>query len=176
LPELKVERRNFVKEKVDNSPKTQKRSVVFPIETLEQIDKLAIKKNVYASEIIREFIEKGLSVNGYEENIDMITDIIHQEIEASIKSLANRLAGMINRLTIISAAAYYANITIISDLIDKDRYSSFEKIERAARKRALSYANMKSGDAIAKFMDDEEVKKAVAEIKGGNASYVDFDV
>jgi len=165
-----------VKEKTDTSPKTQKRSVVFSTETLEQIDKLAIKKNVYASEIIREFIEKGLAVNGYEENIDMITDIIHQEIEASIKSLANRLAGMINRLTIISAAAYYANITIISDLIDKDRYSSFEKIEKAARKRALSYANMKSGDAIAKFMDDEEVKKAVAEIKGGDASYVDFDV
>ncbi len=159
-----------------NTPKTQKRSVVFSTDTLEQIEKLAIKKNVFASDIIREFVEKGLTINGYEENIDMITAIIHQEIETSIKSLANRLAGMINRLTIISAAGYYANIAIISDLIDKDRYSSFEKIEKLARKRALVYANMKSADAIAAFMDDEEMKKAIAEIKGGTPAYVDFDV
>lgn len=156
--------------------KTQKRSVVFSTETLEQIEKLAIKKNVFASDIIREFVDKGLAVNGYEENIDTITAIIHQEIEISIKALANRLAGMINRITIISAAGYYANIATVSDLIDKDRYSSFEKIEKLARKRALVYANMKSADAIATFMDDEEMKKAITEIKGGIQPRVDFDV
>ena len=158
------------------APKTQKRSVVFSTENLEQIEKLAIKKNVFASDIIREFVGKGLAVNGYEENIDTITAIIHQEIEASIKSLANRLAGMINRLTIISAAGYYANIAAVSDLIDKDRYSSFEKIEKLARKRALVYSNMKSSDAIAVFMDDEEMKKAITEVKGGTPTYVNFDV
>ena len=157
-------------------PKTQKRSVVFTSETLEQIEKLAIKKNVFASDIIRGFVEKGMAVNGYEENIDTITAIIHQEIETSIKSLANRLAGMINRLTIISAAGYYTNIATVSDLIDKDRYSSFEKIERLARKRALVYANMKSADAIAIFKDDDEMKKAIAEIKGGTPTDVNFDV
>lgn len=156
--------------------KTQKRSVVFSTETLEQIEKLAIKKNVFASDIIREFVDKGLAVNGYEENLDTITAIIHQEIEISIKALANRLAGMINRITIISAAGYYANIATVSDLIDKDRYSSFEKIEKLARKRALVYANMKSADAIAAFMDDEEMKKAITEIKGGIQPRVDFDV
>lgn len=157
-------------------PKTQKRSVVFSTETLEQIEKLAIKKNVFASDIIREFVDKGLAVNGYEENLDTITAIIHQEIETSIKALANRLAGMINRITIISAAGYYANIATVSDLIDKDRYSSFEKIEKFARKRALAYANMKSSESLAAFMDDEEMKKAIAEIKGGKQSHVDFDV
>jgi len=157
-------------------PKTQKRSVVFSTETLEQIEKLAIKKNVFASDIIREFVDKGLAVNGYEENLDTITAIIHQEIEISIKALANRLAGMINRITIISAAGYYANIATVSDLIDKDRYSSFEKIEKFARKRALAYANMKSSESLAAFMDDEEMKKAIAEIKGGKQSHVDFDV
>lgn len=65
------------------------------------------------------------------------------------------------RLTIISAAGYYANIAIISDLIDTDRYSSFEKIESIARKKALAYANMKSADALKAFLDDEEMKKAL---------------
>ena len=46
-------------------------------------------------------------------------------------------------------------------------YSSFEKIESAARKRALAYANQKNADAVAAFADDEEMKKAIKAIKGG---------
>lgn len=63
----------------------------------------------------------------------MISGVIRQELSSQIKGLGNRLAGLINRLTIISAAGYYVNIAIIADLIDRDRYSSFEKIEAAAR-------------------------------------------
>ena len=68
-----------------DSPKTQKRSVVFPIETLEQIEKLAAKKNVFASDIIREFVDKGLAINSYEENIDTITAIIHKRLKLQSK-------------------------------------------------------------------------------------------
>ena len=92
-----------------------------------------------------------------------------------IKKLGNRLAGLINRLTIISTAEYYANIAIISELIDKDLYSSFEKIESAACKRAFAYANQKNADALASFADDEEMKKAIRAVKGGNI-HVDSDV
>jgi len=141
-----------------------------------EIDKKADREHISRNEQIRKYIEKGLSIESYEENIDLITAIIRQEVDSSIKALGNRLAGMINRMTIISAAGYYANIAVVSDLIDADRYSSFEKIERIARKRALAYANMKSGDALKEFMNDEEMKKAVAELKGGTPAHVDFDV
>lgn len=141
-----------------------------------EIDKKADREHISRNEQIRKYIEKGLAIESYEENIDLITSIIRQEIDASIKALGNRLAAMINRMTIISAAGYYANIALIAQLIDTDRYSSFEKIERIARKRALAYANMKSGDALKAFMDDEEMKKAVSELKGGAPAYVDFDV
>lgn len=60
----------------------------------------------------------------------MINGVIRQELSGQLKALGNRLAGLINRLTIISAAGYYANIAIIADLIDQDRYSSFEKSSR----------------------------------------------
>ena len=81
-----------------------------------------------------------------------------------------------NRLTIISAAGYYSSIAIIADLIDTDRYSSFEKIEKIARKKALAYANMKSPDALAAFTDDQEMQKAIRELRGGDARYVNFDL
>lgn len=63
----------------------------------------------------------------------------------------------------------------MSELIDRDLYSSFEKIESAARKRALAYANQKNVDALALFADDEEMKKAIKAIKGG-INDVDTDV
>lgn len=151
-------------------------SIYLTKQMCDEIDKKADREHISRNEQIRKYIEKGLSIESYEENIDLITSIIHEEIDASIKALGNRLAAMINRMTIISASGYYANIALIADLIDTDRYSSFEKIERIARKRALAYANMKSGDALNAFMDDEEMKKAVKEIKGGSPAYVDFDV
>ena len=100
-------------------------------------------------------------------------DLKESPIKTERKTL-NRLAGLINRLTIISAAGYYANIAIIADLIDQDRYSSFEKIESAARKRALAFANQKNADALRTFMDDEEMQKAIHAVQGG--SRVDSDL
>ena len=81
-------------------------------------------------------------------------------------------AGIVQRL--VDEGRYYANIAIIADLIDRDRYSSFEKIEAAARKKALAFANQKNADALRIFLDDEEMKKAIRAVQGG--SRVDPDL
>ena len=141
-------------------------SVYLTKETIAAIDKVADKDGVSRTEQVRRYINKGLAIESYEEDIAMITAIIRNEINVSIKAQTNRLAGLINRLTIISAAGYYANIAIVSDLIDRDRYSSFEKIEAAARKKALAYANQRNADALAVFADDNEMKKAIKAVKG----------
>ena len=62
--------------------KTQKRSVNFPSETLKTLDKLAAREHTTTSELIRNFVEEGLKVNGYEEQVDFIARIIRQEITA----------------------------------------------------------------------------------------------
>lgn len=155
--------------------KTERKTLHLPIDTIKALEKLAAKNGTDLSKEIRHAIDAYLDVSVTAENINMIDGVIHQELEVQIKALGNRLAAMLNRLTIISAAGYYANIAIISDLIDTDRYSSFEKIESIARKKALAYANMKSADTIRAFLDDEEMKKAVSDLKGG-PKHVDFDV
>ena len=144
--------------------------------TTDSIKALEARNGTDLSKEIRHAIDAYLDVEVTTENINIINGVIHQELEVQIKALGNWLAAMLNRLTIISAAGYYANIAIISDLIDTDRYSSFEKIESIARKKALAYANTKSADALKVFTDDEETKKAVRELKGGTPKHVDFDV
>ena len=158
------------------SPKTIQITVKLPQDSYEAVQKYASKEHRTVSDIVRSFVDKGLNIKTYEEEIDLISGILRNEIEIAIKAQTNRLAGLINRLTIISAAGYYANIAIISDLIDTDRYSSFEKIESIARKKALAYANTKNVDAIKTFADDEEMKKAISDLKGGVPKYVDFNV
>ncbi|HCA29258.1 MAG TPA: hypothetical protein DEP23_06715 [Ruminococcaceae bacterium] len=155
--------------------KTERVSFHLPVATIDTLKRLAANNNTDLSKEIRKAIDSYLDIELNIENLDMINGVIRQELSAQIKGLGNRLAGLINRLTIISAAGYYANIAIISDLIDRDRYSSFEKIEKIARKRALAYANQKNADALAAFMDDEEMKRAVKAVKGGGVS-VDTDI
>ena len=137
-----------------------------PKETIQTLKRLAAKNGTDLSKEIRRAIDGYLDIELNAENLDMINSVIKQELSLQIKALGNRLAGLINRLTIISAAGYYANIAIVSDLIDRDRYSSFEKIEAAARKKALAYANQKNADALAAFSDDSEMKKAIKAVKG----------
>ena len=154
--------------------KNGRKTIHLPIETIETLNRLAAKNGTDFSKEVRRAVDEYLDLETTAENIELINGVIRQELSGQLKALGNRLAGLINRLTIISAAGYYANIAIISDLIDADRYSTFEKIEAIARKKALAYANQKNADALRTFADDEEMKKAIRAVKGG--SRVDSDV
>ena len=151
--------------------KTERKTLHLPEDTIRALNKLAARNGTDFSKEVRRAIDEYLDLETTAENIDMINGVIRQELSGQLKALGNRLAGLINRLTIISAAA---NIAIIADLIDQDRYSSFEKIESAARKRALAFANQKNADALRTFMDDEEMQKAIHAVQGG--SRVDSDL
>lgn len=160
---------------MDKPVKNKRVTIHLPVDTIKSLNLLAAKNHTDISKEIRRYIDKGLSIKSYEDNLELISGVIEQELSVQIKKLGNRLAGLINRLTIISAAGYYTNITVMSELIDRDLYSSFEKIESAARKRALKYANQKNIDALSLFADDNEMKKAINSIKGGKNN-VDTDV
>lgn len=147
--------------------RTERKTIHLPPDTIQALNKLAARNGTDFSKEVRRAIDEYLDLESTAENIDMISGVIRQELSGQIKGLGNRLAGLINRLTIISAAGYYANIAIIADLIDRDRYSSFEKIEAAARKEALAFANQKNADALRIFLDDEEMKKAIQAVQGG---------
>ena len=102
--------------------KTERKTLHLPEDTVRALNKLAAKNGTDFSKEVRRAIDEYLDLETTAENIDMINGVIRQELSGQLKALGNRLAGLINRLTIISAAGYYANIAIIADLIDQDRY------------------------------------------------------
>ena len=115
----------------------------FPSETLKTLDKLAAREHTTTSELIRNFVEEGLKVNGYEEQVDFIARIIRQEITAvyhveDIKAISDhstdRLAKMLMKTGKINAAMFFLLVffaaltssislleTVVSILTDKMR-------------------------------------------------------
>ena len=78
-------------------------SVYLTKEMCGQIDKLADREHISRNEQIRRFIKKGLTVDGYTEDIDFIASIIRQEFTAvyhigDIKAVVEQRDGLIQHL------------------------------------------------------------------------------
>ena len=145
--------------------KNYNRSVVFPGDMLEQIDKLALKKGVSTSEIVRGFVSKGLSVTGYEDNIEFLSGIIRQVVSAEIGRQANRLAAMLFKVGIITSSNYFLAVKTLSDVISPSMQEDFKDINSNARKLGIDYMKQ-SGVGVVEFLeDDEAVTAAVGKIK-----------
>lgn len=145
--------------------KNQVRSVVFPADMLEQIEKAADRKNVFASDIIRDYVNKGLSVKGYEEDVEYLTGIIRQVVSAEISRQANRLAAMLFKVGAITSSNYFLSVKMLSDVISPSLQEDFKDINSNARKLGIDYMKQ-SGVGVVEFLEDEDaVERAVGKVK-----------
>ncbi|MDF2923891.1 MAG: hypothetical protein K0R57_2805 [Paenibacillaceae bacterium] len=149
--------------------KTVQITVKLPKKQYESLKKYAAAKHLSMADIVRAFIQKGMSVEAYTEEIDFITAIIRQEIKVAIDGLSNRLAGLASKDLIMSAAAYYSTIAIITDLIDTNRYTTFREIEKKARQLAVEYMKMKLTDAEKLFLSGDDFEQNIERLRGGDA-------
>lgn len=147
---------------------TQQITVKLPKSQYNALKKYAASKHLTMADIVRAFIQKGMSIEAYTQEIDFITSIIRQEIGIAINGLSNRLAGLSSKNLIMSAAAYYSTIAIIADLIDTHRYTTFREIERKARQLAVEYTKMKLTDAEKLFLSGDTFEQNLKRLRGGH--------
>jgi hypothetical protein len=145
--------------------RTQKRSVVFSTRQIEEIEKLAIKRNCYASDVIRDFVDKGLSVQGYRDDVDFLSGIIRQEVKAEMRAQANRLAAMLYKVGVLSASNYFMNVQMMADVINPSMQDTFQSIHEKSRRVGMDYMNMKVKDVLEFLEDEEEIAATMARIK-----------
>ena len=116
---------------------TQKRSINFTTETLETLDKLAAKNHTTTSELVRGYVEKGLSIEGSREDIDFIARIIRQEITAvyhvdEIKAIADhdtdRLAKLLMKIGKINGAIFFLLIKVLMNLANEGSEDDFDQM------------------------------------------------
>ena len=128
---------------------TQKRSINFTTETLETLDKLAAKNHTTTSELVRGYVEKGLSIEGSREDIDFIARIIRQEITAvyhvdEIKAIADHDTD---------GAIFFLLIKVLMNLANEGSEDDFDQMLSEAVKLGVDYMQKKDFQ-INSFLQD----------------------
>ncbi|MDR1754372.1 MAG: ribbon-helix-helix protein, CopG family [Eubacterium sp.] len=119
----------------------QKFSVTLSNNMLESLRKLAASKHITQSELIRQLVQKGLTVESYTSEQDVIRGYIREEIETTINAPIDRIIRLILKSTEASSICMFACICMLSDVCADE--ADFENILANALKRAHKYMKQK---------------------------------
>ncbi|MDR2889708.1 MAG: hypothetical protein LBV33_07710 [Lachnospiraceae bacterium] len=151
--------------------KTQKRSINFPSQTLESLDKLATKTHTTTSDLVRKYVDQGLSLEGNRENIDFIAQIIRQELTAiyhvdEIKAIADhdtdRLAKMLMKIGKINGAMFFLLIKVLMNLTNEGSEDDFDQMLKSSVKLGVDYMQKKDFQ-INSFLQDTDNLRNLSE-------------
>ena len=144
--------------------KSVKRSINFSHDMLESLEKLAVKKHTTTSELVRQFVEKGLSVDGYTQDIDFIARIIRQELMAVyhledikiiVEQQANRIAKMHMKSGKINAAAFFLLVKVLMNVAHDGTEDQFDQMLNEAVTLGVDYMQKKDFQ-INSFLQDTD--------------------
>lgn len=129
---------------------------------LETLDKLAVKQHTTTAGLVRGYVEKGLCVDGYKEDIDFIAQIIRQEITAvyhvdEIRKIVNhdadRLAKMLMKVGKVSGAMFFLLLKVLMSLAAEGSEDDFDRMLTEAVKLGVDYMQKKDFQ-INSFLED----------------------
>lgn len=136
--------------------RTQKRSVTFGVDTLEQLDKLALRKKTSTSELVRAYVEKGLAIDGHKDDVDLIATIVRQEIKVQLDTQIDRLAKMLMKTGKISAGLYYLVLKLLLKQFGSTRSQSLKELATETRKMGVKYMQMRDYQ-INDYLEDDDM-------------------
>jgi hypothetical protein len=143
---------------------SQKRSINFPADTLKTLDKLAAKNHTTTSELVRQYVDKGLEIDGHRENIDFIAQIIRQELTAiynidDIKNVTDRntdrLAKMLMKIGKINGAMFFLLVKVLVNLANDGSDDRFDQMLTEAVALGVDYMQKKDFQ-INSFLQDTD--------------------
>ncbi len=146
------------------NPEEHKRSVRFKAKSIEDMEKLAAVRSISVSDIVREFVEKGLAVDGYKSDIDFITEIIHKELKEVLEPQINRIVKMLMKIGKVSAGTMYSNLSLIQLISDEDQEAFYEMINRSLR-LGVEYMKKKDVEVDQYLSQADEVEKDSRRVK-----------
>lgn len=116
-------------------------TVRFPKALAGRLGEQAKQERQSVSTLLRRYAELGLNGVDYARQTDPMRDIIREGIAHSVRQQTDRIAALLNRLTILSASSYYATLAFVTAFVDRDHYTSVEKIQHIARQMGPDYAS-----------------------------------
>ncbi len=146
-------------------------SIYLTKEMCIQVDKIAAKEHVSRNEQIRRYIEKGLNIDGYTQNIDFISSIIRQEllaiyhiedIKAVVEQQTNRIAKMHMKTGKVDAAAFFLLLKVLINMAHEGTEEQFEQMLNEAVTLGVDYMQKKDFQ-INSFLQDSAYLRKLAD-------------
>lgn len=147
-----------------SNPDGHKRSVRFKANSIEEMEKLAAIRGVYVSDIVREYVEKGLAVDGYKNDIDFITEIIHRELKEVLEPQVNRIVKLLMKIGKASAGTMYSNLKLVQLVTDEDEQAYFDMVNKSLR-LGVEYMKKKDVEVDQYFGQVDEVTRDSQRLK-----------
>lgn len=134
-------------------------------EIYNQLNVKAAKEKLTVSDLVRRYIEKGLSVDGYKSEIEFLSEIMKTELGTVIEPQINRIVKLIMKLGKINGAGYFlllANLINTSAALNVDDLS--ETVQRCNR-LALGYMSQNDSDVGRYLENNQQLMKEALKIK-----------
>ncbi len=121
--------------------KTHQLSIYLSDETYNKIITCCSKKQCSMAKLVREFVEKGLSVESYTSEFDHIRRMIREEEEIILGKFSERLIKLQVRSTKASAISMYVALQLLSEEYADE--VAFKDLLANASKLASAYMKQK---------------------------------
>ncbi|GHV18076.1 hypothetical protein FACS18949_18130 [Clostridia bacterium] len=149
---------------------TVKRSTTYPKETLDKLEQLAASKHITVSELVRTFVDKGMEVDGYRQDAEFLTKLIHDELESQLAPAVNRIVKMQMKTGKISSGLFFAVVRLLLDNMDGAQDYSIEEFFKKYMQMGVDYMQTKDTDVNALLTGGDKLLHAARRmtLKGGN--------
>lgn len=113
-----------------------------PKEKYGQLKAIAGKKQVAIADLLREYIDQGLTERVVDENADFIAHIVKKQLEVVLKPHVERLAALSAKSGHMAARATFLNVQALMDLVPSENRKDVRAMYESASKKAVAYMHM----------------------------------
>jgi uncharacterized Rossmann fold enzyme len=120
------------------------------------INSVAAKRHITASELIRDYIDKGMNIDKTATDIDFIRKQIREELSIMLKPQINRLAKLLMRIGMMTISFCYFNSKIVHRFVPFTDRVSYEELMSECKHNAAAYLNMRDAALDIAFKEFDE--------------------
>ena len=121
-----------------------------------ELETIAAKRHIPVSELIRDYIDKGMNIDKTASDIDFIRRQLREELDIMIKPQVNRLAKLHMRVGMMTVSFCYFTAKLLQIFVSLDDRNGFEELMRESRHNAAAYLNMRDATLDAAFKEFDE--------------------
>ena len=121
-----------------------------------ELDVIAAKRHISTSELIRDYIDKGMNVDKTTSDIDFIRKQIREELDLMLKPQINRLAKLLMRIGMMTVSFCYFTSKIVHLFVPLSERTSYEQLLSECKHQAAVYLNTRDSAIDAAFQTFRE--------------------